>query len=124
ARICALSLERNLVVVRLRRATLGRRCTARTGAARSRTAARKLFPAAFVATTATARTSPQHLHHFADDLELAAFLARLLVVPGIQLKRAFDKNRPAFLEVFAGYFRRATPERDVNESDFFTFLSG
>src|SRR4051812_48261238 len=85
-------LERNVVLGRIEigigralgrraRTTLGR-CR-RTGLAVFATAA--TTTAGTAPTTATAFAGAEELDVFADDLELAAFLAGLLVVPSVEL---------------------------------------
>src|ERR1043166_2776948 len=37
----------------------------------------------------------EQLHGFADDAQLAAFLAGLFVIPSVHLQSAFDKHRAA-----------------------------
>src|SRR5205823_1154768 len=76
---------------------------------------------AAISSTTTARTS-QHLHRFADYLQLAPLLSRLFVVPGIKLQPAFDKNRTSFFQVLARHFRCSSPKSDVHKGDLLTFL--
>ena len=66
---------------------------------------------------------PSNLHRLADDAELAPLLAALLVVPGVELQPAFDENRAALFQIFAGDFREARPEDDVDEGDFFALFA-
>src|SRR5207253_8842636 len=77
---------------------------------------------AAISSATTARTS-QHLHRFADHLELAPLLSRLFVVPGIELEPALNKNRPPFFQIFTGDFRRAPPEGDNHKRDLLAFLA-
>ena len=69
------------------------------------------------------RGEPSNCTLSADDLELVPLLAGGFVFPGIELEAAFDEDGPAFLEIFAGDFRRPSPNGDVDESDFFAFLA-
>src|SRR5207248_467242 len=69
--------------------------------------------AAIRSTTAT-RTS-QHLHRFADHLQLAPLLSGLFVVPSVELEPALNKNRPPFFQILTGDFRRASPESDIHK---------
>ena len=105
-------LERNLVVVRSpRRAALRRRAGSRW--TRRRPRHRRPPPPDVTA---------KHLHRFTDYLEFAAFLSRLLIVPGVELQTSLDKHRASFLQILAGDFRRASPKGHVNKGDFFAFF--
>src|SRR5438046_9524835 len=77
---------------------------------------------AAISSTTAARTS-EHLHRFADYLQLAPLLSRLFVVPGIELEPALNKNRPPFFQIFTGNFRRPSPESDLHKSDLLAFLA-
>ena len=91
-------LEWNLVVVPLRRPSRLWRRHRFSGASRPLA----LFS---LASTASARPTSKHLHHFTDHLELLRS-ARLLVIPGIELQPAFDENRAPFLQIFTREFGR------------------
>src|SRR5690348_4994051 len=68
------------------------------GRLRSRGRGRCAFALLRLALTRTgllAASAPEELQVFADDLELRALLARLLVVPGVQVQPALDEDRPA-----------------------------
>src|SRR5205814_304989 len=75
------------------------------------------------ATTRAGRTTAKQLHGFANYAQLAPLLPALFVVPCVQLKTAFDKNRPAFLQIFAGDFGKPRPEDNIDIGDFFAFLA-
>ena len=62
------------------------------------------------------------MHRFADYLELAALLARLFIVPRVELQTALDKNRASFFQILARHFRRASPKGDVDKGDFFALF--
>ena len=57
------------------------------------------------------------------DAQTAALLTRGLVVPCVQLQTPFYEDRPAFLQIFARYFREARPQNDIDKGDFFAFLA-
>src|SRR5438876_5428606 len=75
------------------------------------------------ASAGAGRTAAKQLHRFADHAQLAPLLSALFVVPGVQLETAFDKNRPAFFQIFAGDFREPRPEDNIDIRDFFAFFA-
>src|ERR1044071_968667 len=111
-------LKRYLVVIRL-----GRRGALRWRGASARAAGPTARSLLRLLTTAAAGTATEHLHHLADHFEFTPLLARLLVIPGIELEPAFDENRAAFLEIFARHLGSATPKGHVDKGDFFTLLA-
>ena len=74
--------------------TFGRRSITRSTA---RTRARRLIAFLRSATTAAATAGAENLHVVRHDLELAALLTGLFVVPGIELQPSLDEDRAAFL---------------------------
>src|SRR5207302_10582318 len=88
----------------------------------TRTRFSSTFGAFTRATACTGRTAEQ-LHRFADHPQLAPLLCALFVVPSIQLETAFDENRPALLQIFAGDFSKTRPEDNIDNCDFFAFFT-
>src|SRR5437763_862112 len=70
----------------------------------------------------TAAGTSQHLHLFADYLQLAPLLSRLFVVPSIKLQPTFDENRTSFFQIFSRHFCGSPPKSDVHKSDLLAFL--
>src|SRR5438876_9104167 len=81
------------------------------------------FGAFSCASAGAGRTAAKQLHRFADHAQFAPLLSALFVVPGVQLETAFDKNRPAFFQIFASDFCEPRPENDVDIRDFFAFFA-
>jgi hypothetical protein len=66
------------------------------------------------------------LHTFSDNPQPGAFLAGLLIVPGIELEAAFNKDWPALLKILVGDFCQAGPQHHVHVGNLFAtfpFLS-
>src|SRR5207248_5087871 len=112
------NLKRNFVVVRLGCGAGFRRRSRFT-----RTRFSRAFGAFRCATACAGRTTAKQLHRFANHAQLAPLLSALFVVPGVQLETAFDKNRPAFFQIFAGDFREPRPEDNIDIRDFFAFFA-
>src|SRR5207248_3031810 len=112
------NLKRNLVVVRL-----GWGAGFRWRSRFTRTRFSSCFGAFRRAPARAGRTTAKQLHGFANYAQLAPLLPALFVVPCVQLKTAFDKNRPAFLQIFAGDFGKPRPEHNIDIGDFFAFLA-
>ena len=68
-------------------------------------------------------SAAEQLKVLSDNLEFGAFLAGLFVVPGVQLEVALNEGGITLLEVLLGYFRRASPERNVHEGCFLFLLA-
>jgi hypothetical protein len=68
-------------------------------------------------------SAAEQLQVLADNLEFGAFLAGLFVVPGVQLEVTLNEGRITLLEILLGYFRRASPERNIHEGCFLFLLA-
>src|SRR6516165_3452195 len=69
------------------------------------------------------RPASQELHVLANHPEARTFLPGLPVVPGIQLKAAFNKNRTTLFQILACDFGLTSPQSHVDKSRFFFFLA-
>src|SRR5258708_28137173 len=74
--------------------------------------------AAFALASAT-----EHLHVFGHYAQARTLLAGLFVVPGIQLKPAFDEDFAPFLEVLLRYLGLPPPKRHVHERYLFLLFA-
>src|SRR6202011_3406201 len=85
----------------------------------------RLAWARFTTFTATRAwwAAAKKLHGFADHPQLASLLSTLFVVPRVELKTAFDENRPTFLQIFAGDLSEPRPEDHIDIGDFFAFFA-
>src|SRR4029077_5088094 len=73
---------------------------------------------------AFALSSPtEHLHGSGHYAQARTLLAGLFVVPGIQLKPAFDEDLAPFLEVLLRYLGLPPPKRHVHERYLFLLFA-
>src|SRR6516225_8079328 len=69
------------------------------------------------------RSASKELHVLANHPEARTFLPRLLVVPGIQLQAAFNKNGTALFQILTCNFGLTSPQSYVNKSGLFSLLA-
>src|SRR5260370_35691075 len=103
--------EWNIVRLRVQIRIFGGRSLRRRSRGPSLTA-RGTRAAAFALASAT-----EHLHVFGHYAQARTLLAGLFVVPGIQLKPAFDEDLAPFLEVLLRNLGLPPPKRHVHERD-------
>ena len=91
--------------------------------------ARRLFrwrtrlPAFSARVASTWGSTSEQLHVLGHHAQACSLLAGLFVVPRIHLQPPFNENRSAFFQVFTGNLCCSSPERDVDECDFFALFA-
>ena len=73
--------------------------------------------------TSTATLATDKLHVLADNAQTGALLTGRLIVPLIELKTTFDKDRTAFTQILSGELGLTPPEGDIDIGDFLNSLS-